>query len=327
MNFNKQSIIIFSIVLILPLLDSCEKKMLENKITIGTYIGESAALIFIAEKKGYFIKNGVNIEIKEYDAGISEMEDLLKEKIDIATPSEAAFVAKSFDNADLKIIALTTISDVQKILVRSDSDIKKPADLFGKKIGTTLGTSAEFGLYSYLTFNNINTKDVKIINLKPGELPNAIKNKQIDAAISWEPNIYNIKKELKENVVDLSQKKVPTLYTLLVTKNSVIRTKQKEIQAMLMALEEAEVYFNKYNDDSKIIVRDRMNISDDYINYAWKNIYISINLPQDLIFAMESEAAWRINILSENKKMPNFVKYFYFDFLEKIKPESISIIR
>jgi ABC-type nitrate/sulfonate/bicarbonate transport system substrate-binding protein len=117
------------------------------------------------------------------------------------------------------------------------------------------------------------------------------------------------------------------LYTLLVTKDSIIKKKQKEIQAVLKALVEAEIYFNKNNDDSKTIVRDRIKLSDDYMNYAWKNIYISISLPQDLLFAMESEAKWRIDILSENKTVPNYVKYFYFDFLEKIKPDSISIIR
>jgi ABC-type nitrate/sulfonate/bicarbonate transport system substrate-binding protein len=315
------------IILALVSFDSCEQKMLENTITIGSYIGEGDSLIFIAEKKGFFKKNGVNVEIKKYEGGIFAIEDILKDKIDIATPSEVAFVSKSFDNHDLKIIAVTTISDIQKLLVRSDSNIKNPIDLKGKKIGTTLGSSAEFALYSYLTLNNMNMKDVTIINLKPSDSLGAIKSKAIDAVISWEPNIYKIKNELGDGVVDLSKKNVPTLYTLLVTKDSIIKKKQKEIQAVLKALVEAEIYFNKNNDDSKTIVRDRIKLSDDYMNYAWKNIYISISLPQDLLFAMESEAKWRIDILSENKTVPNYVKYFYFDFLEKIKPDSISIIR
>jgi ABC-type nitrate/sulfonate/bicarbonate transport system substrate-binding protein len=317
-----------SLIFIVILSSSCNKKMLPNSLTIGSYMGEGDSLIFIAENKGYFKKNGVNVSIKKYDAGIYAIEDLLKDKIDIATPSEVAFVAKSFDNPDLRIFAVTTFSDIQKILVRSDANIKNPADLIGKRIGTTKGSSAEFALYSYLVLNNININDVKVINLNPNEHLKAIKNKEVDAVISWEPNIYNIRKELGDKVVDLSQNKVPSLYTVLISKSEIIQNKQKEIIAFLNALKNAEDYYTKNNDDSQILIKKSINSSDDYINYSLKNIYFSISLPHDLIFAMENEAKWRINNnMTKNKSLPNYVKYIHFDALETVKPDSITIIK
>jgi ABC-type nitrate/sulfonate/bicarbonate transport system substrate-binding protein len=328
MNFIRLHFKFLLIFLIILSLFSCNKKNLLNQLSIGCSGSEGHSLIFIAEKKGFFKKNGINVEVKKYDTGLNALEDMLNNKLDIAATTDPAFVTKSFDSPDLKILAVTVIANSHKILVHSDSGIINPSDLIGKKIGIAKGTSAEFAFYNYLTLININYNQVKIIDLQPNEYLNAFNKNEIDAVMTWEPNIYNLKKELKDKVFELSQKNIPFFYYLLCTKDEVIKKKYIEIQAMVKALKDAEDYVKKNNDASKILVKERMNTNDEYINYAWKSISISLSLPQDLIFAMESEAKWRINNnMTKNKTLPNFLKYIYFDTLEKIKPDSITIIK
>jgi NitT/TauT family transport system substrate-binding protein len=323
--------IFFIILLIISLIllsVSCNKKMLPNKLIIGSYFGEGDSLLFIAENIGLFKKNGVTVEIKKYETGVMAIEDVLTDKIDISCCSEAAFVVKSFDNQNLRIIVVYTILESQKIFTPADTGIKTPAGLKGKKIGITKESSAEFALAAYLSLNNINLNEVKIIYLTPNEYLNAIKERKIDAIVTWEPHIYNIKKELNNNIVDLSVNKIPQIFMLLNAKNEIIQQKKLEMDALLKSLKEAEDYLDKNISRSKIIIKEKMNVSEDYINYAWNNMFISLNLSQDVIFAMESEAKWRINNnMTKSKTLPNYVKYIYFGALEKIKPDSITIIR
>jgi ABC-type nitrate/sulfonate/bicarbonate transport system substrate-binding protein len=328
MNLIKMIFLFLTAILMIILFNSCDQKMLPNPLTIGCSGSEGHSLIFIAEKKGFFKKNRVNVEIIKYITGLNAIGDVLNDKLDIAATTDPAVVTKSFDSPNLKILAVTVIANSHKILVNSGSGIIKPADLIGKKIGIAKGTSAEYAFYNYLSLTNINYNQVEIIDLQPNEYLNAFKKNEIDAVMTWEPNIYNLKKELKDKVFELSQKNIPYFYYLLCTKDEIIKKKYKEIQALIKALKDAEDYVKKNNESAKILVKKIMNTNDEYINYAWKGISISLSLPQDLIFAMESEAKWRINNnITKNKTLPNYLKYIYFDALEKIKPDSITMIR
>ena len=259
---------IFFIIFAIISLVSCDKKMLPNKLTIGSYYAEGDSLLFIAENKELFKKNGVNVEIIKYESGAMAIEEVVKDKIDISCCSEAAFVTKSFDNPNLRIIVVYTILESQKIFTPSETGIKTSVGLKGKKIGITKGSSAEFALAAYLSLNNMNSNEVKIIYLAPNEYLNAIKDKKIDAIVTWEPHIYNIKNELNNNIVDLSEKKIPQIFMLLNAKNEIIQKKRLEIDALLKSLKEAEEYLKKNNSNSKKIVKEKMNASDDYINYV-----------------------------------------------------------
>ncbi len=42
---------------------------------------------------------------------------------------------------------------------------------------------------------------------------------------------------------------------------------------------------------------------------------------------MEREAKWAIrNKLVERREMPNYLDFFYFKALDKVKPEAVSIV-
>jgi NitT/TauT family transport system substrate-binding protein len=42
---------------------------------------------------------------------------------------------------------------------------------------------------------------------------------------------------------------------------------------------------------------------------------------------MEQEAKWAIrNRLVEAKEVPNYLDFFYFNALDKVKPEAVSIV-
>jgi len=319
--------ILFTVALLF--LTGCKKTpVMPNELIVGSYEGEGDSLILLAEIKGIFKKNGVTVKIANYKAGKYAIEDVLKGKIDIATPSDTAFVAASFDHPELRIIANLGYLDIQKFLVSKEAQINNPSDLNGKTIGITKGTSSEFALYNYITLNKIKEKDFAVLDLTPVQIISYIDTKKIDGFILWEPYIFNAKKELKTELLEIVNWKSPEISTLLVTKETITQRKSKEFEAFIFSLKEAEDYLNKNNDEAKLIIRDRIKANDDYINYAWNNLHVSLELSQGLIFVLEDIAKWRINKkLTDKKTMPNYLNYFDFQYLEKVKPDSITIIR
>ena len=75
-----------------------------------------------------------------------------------------------------------------------DRGILQPGDLKGKKIGVARATIAEFYLGQFLSFHNLAWQDVEVVNLNPGDLMEALVNGKVEAVMTWEPYIYEIKK-------------------------------------------------------------------------------------------------------------------------------------
>jgi NitT/TauT family transport system substrate-binding protein len=96
----------------------------------------------------------------------------------------------------------------------------------------------------------------------------------------------------------------------------------------MKSLAQAEDYLISHPDETKAIVRERMNIDNAYMEVVWPRYQISLSLDQSLILAMEDEARWLVdNNLTPENEVPNFLDYIYEDGLKAVKPEAVNIIR
>ena len=175
-----------------------------EKVTIAAYLGEFSSLVFIAENQGYFADNGLDVTIKEYETGLGPAQAVLAGDADFATVAEFVLVSNSFNHEDLKAVSTIDLANAIELVARKDRGINKPNDLKGKKIAVPQKTQAEFFLGSFLIFNGLSTNDIKVINMKPSELVEAITAGTVDAVMIWEPNVYKIKKLLGDNAITFS---------------------------------------------------------------------------------------------------------------------------
>ena len=73
------------------------------------------------------------------------------------------------------------------LVVRRDSGIETPGDLKGKRIGYFAGSSAHYGLIMTLRQHGISRDQVNLLDMPPEEQLVALMNKDLDAAMVWEP--------------------------------------------------------------------------------------------------------------------------------------------
>ena len=170
-----------------------------EKVRLGVYLGEFSALIYIAQHQNFFRDHGLDVSLKERETGVLTTNDLFSGSVDIAMGGEFVFVPLSFQRNDFKIIGAIATTNSLEVIARKDRGIKQPSDLKGKRIGVSRGTQAEFLLGTFLTFNRILSKDIKIADLKPSDLVEAIVNGDIDAAINFQPFAHLIRRRLGSN--------------------------------------------------------------------------------------------------------------------------------
>ncbi|KKK53905.1 hypothetical protein LCGC14_3090080, partial [marine sediment metagenome] len=158
-----------------------------EKITLAAYAGDTGALVYIAEDRGYFEKNGLEVTIKDCESGKTAADALIDGEADISTSAGFVFVSNSFNYADLRVLGTVATEEVKELVARKDKGIAVIDDLIGKKIGVTKKSGAEFSLGTFLLFNGLSLQDVELVDLRPSEIVEAISSGDIDDAFTWDP--------------------------------------------------------------------------------------------------------------------------------------------
>ena len=148
----------------------------------------------VALQKGWFKEAGVNVEFKWFDY-VPSMEAFTANKVDaVAVTNGDALVTGSSGGKSVCIVA-NDYSDGNDMIVAKPG-VKSMSDLKGKKIGVEVGFVDHLLLLNALKANKMTEKDVKIVNVKTDDTPNALKSGTVDAIGAWQPNSGAALKEL-----------------------------------------------------------------------------------------------------------------------------------
>ncbi len=175
-----------------------------EKVTFGSSTTHKIAAIYVAENKGYFKEEGIDLEIKQFGSGKASFLAMLKgEGVDISAVADTPIVFESFNREDFYIIAGMYSSYDDKVIARKDKGINSVADLQGKKIGLTKGTNAQFLLELLLIYNGIPSSEVEVVDIKAMDLVTALENGDVDAISAWEPIPFEAEQVLQDKTLKI----------------------------------------------------------------------------------------------------------------------------
>jgi len=122
-----------------------DKTGIREKITVGVSKSFLSIPVYIAQKRGFFSGEGLEVTLKEYPSGKKATQALFAEEVGISTVADMPVVFNSFKRQDFCIIATFSYSSpFVKIIAHKDSGIKKGVDLKGKKVGGKQGDIKPF---------------------------------------------------------------------------------------------------------------------------------------------------------------------------------------
>jgi len=300
-----------------------------EKVTIAFSATTDAVLAEVAQVKGYFKQEGLDVTPRLHPYGKPALEDLLAGKADFATVAETP-VMFAIMNGE-KIAVITTIQNSKTgnaVVARRDRGILTFGDLKGKKIAATLGTTSDFFLDAILSTNGISRKDVKVVDLKAGAMADALARGEIDAVSTFTPYVAITQKKLGNRVITFQDKDIYRWTFNIVATQEFIGKNPAKVRKLLRALVRAEEFVTGNPGEAQKIVADFSGIELEIVRSIWSDTSFTPTLDQALILALEDESAWAMkNGLVKATKIPNYLDYIYSDGLKSVKPSAVRILK
>jgi len=314
------------------LLSGCEAKKPAaplEKITVAIYPSPHTTLVQVAQAKGFFQAEGLEVALQPQGSGKAAVQTLVDGKSDIATSADTPIMFALMRGASISVFAtIRTASQAEAIVARSDMGIKTVADLAGKRVGVTRGTAADFFLASFLLVHGIQTSNVEIIDLAPEAIPDALMGGKVAAVATWIPITTRLQKDLGDRGITFHDENIYTETFNLAASRELIRQRPQVISRLLRALVKAEEYVARHPQESRQIVADFSHLDVAPLAEMWDKFHFVVSLNQSLLVTLEDQARWAIkNGLADRRDLPNFLEALYIDGLKLVKPDAVRIIR
>ena len=263
------------------------------KIAEGTQ--PIAAPVYIADAKGFFKDEGVDVKLISFPTGKLCLDAVIGGNADFATVAETPIMHASFKNQPIKIVATMHRSRQNTICIaRKDMGVNSVGDLKGKTIGVPLGTNAEYGISALLEKNGLLPSDVKLINLSPPEMIGPISNRELAAVTAWQPHAGRCEKAVGENGIRLSLEDVYEETYNLVTSTKMAEVQTDTTAKVLKALERGVAFMRENRDESIDIVSKRIGMEKAELERLWPIYNFGLDLRQSLVDTMTAQGKWAV---------------------------------
>lgn len=162
----------------------------DKPIRIGFQTGDINVLLMHAQQTGALARNGLDVKLTPFPAGPAMLPALAAGEIDLAWMGEFPAVTGYANGIPIEILMMERLDFTNvRLVVNPASGVRTLADLKGKKIGVSVGSTSHNHLLRALSQGGLRQEDVTLVNLAPANMPPAYAAGQIDAALTWEPNV------------------------------------------------------------------------------------------------------------------------------------------
>ena len=300
-----------------------------QKTTVAYTYQPQSTLIHIAVAKGYFVEEGLDVQPQIQTYGKASLQLLLDHKADFAAVAETPFMFNVLKGEKISLIANVEASGKNNAIVaRKDAGISVSADLKGKRIGFTPGTTSEFFLDSILTVIGMNRRAIRPVPLKPEEMQAAIVGKKVDAVCTWNYPLIQIKRQLGPNGVLFYDPEIYTETFNIAAQQDFIHKNPETVKRFLRALIKAENFVAQHPEKAQTIMSAATNTDLDLIREVWNAFNYHVILDNKLCITLEDETRWAMkNKLTDQTVMPDYRRYIHADNLRAVKPEAVKTDR
>lgn len=231
-------------------------------VTMTSWVGYG--LFHLAEEKGFFDDNGVDMTIK-----------VVEDESNNPAALESNSIQGDLTTVDTNVRSIAAGVDLVQVMAVDDSngadgivgtaDIQSVQDLAGKKVGVKVGATSYVFLLSVLKDAGMSVDDINVVDMNPGEAGTAFVAGQLDAAVTWEPFLSKATEREGGHVV-ISSKDAPGLIVdSLALRRDWVEANPEAVTGLIKAYNEAYDFWKSNPDESWPIMAKSQGISvEDY---------------------------------------------------------------
>ena len=231
-------------------------------IRIGLNPWPGYEFFYLAEKKGFFTKMGVNAKVIEYNSLEDVRHGFEKGQIDIMNSTiielllseersqkkPKAFFISDFSNGGDVIIANKNIANIKQ--------------LKGKKIAVEPNSLGLYMLSRALQKNNMSLKDITMVGMTQLNMEKVMNDDTIAAIVSYPPVSINVMRDIKGTHKIFTSADIPgEIIDIASAEESFLNNRSADVKKIIQAWDMA-VAFHKINpDEANQIMAEREQIS------------------------------------------------------------------
>jgi len=209
------------------------------KLGMSTWLGY--APLFLAKEKGFFQKQGVDVEVIVIESPADRRAAFAANKIQgMATTVDTHVMTAAAENPIpvKQVLALDDSHGGDGMVAKKE--IKAIKDLKGKTVAAQLGAGASYFWLNYvLSQNGMKLSDLKMIDMKAGDAGSAFVAGKVDAAVTWEPWLSRAKDTPFGHVLLSSDQTPGIIVDSLAFKPDFIKKRQADIKKIVAGWYEA----------------------------------------------------------------------------------------
>ncbi len=321
-----------SILLLLGLLLGCSTVALpaSTPLTLAVADIQIAAPVLIAEAKGFFLGEGLALNVIHCPVGRVCLQQLLDGKAQIATVADVPIATASLTRKGFAIVATITNSGREnRLVVRQDRGIHSAADLKGKRIGTLVGTTGQYFTESVLLYSGLNVSDVTIVPLDPGDVIGPLQRGEIDAAGLFEPHGREALRRLGTQARALPLPEIISTTFNLVSVPSAAGASDGDILKLLRAVQRANQLIRDDPEQARKIVATALKIDPLALAESWNDYDFRLQLGQPLVTTLEAQARWAMRIKSggDRTRIPDFLEFIRAEPLRRLDARAVRLVQ
>lgn len=232
-----------------------------TSVTLGTTSWPTNMFYYLAEEKGFFKDNGVDVTVRDFASTTESTNAIVGGQIDFCTFASSETIAPFAQGADFKIVLESDKSNGCEGLV-AKSDIKSVKDLKGKTVATQLYSVDHMFLLTLLDENGMSEDDISIVDMSIQESGNAFVAGQCDAACIWDP--YFSQSKAAGGTELFSSADNPDLITdSLAATASICKDNPDAVKGVIKGFFEAVEYWKENPDEANEFMGEKLGVSAD----------------------------------------------------------------
>ncbi len=196
-----------ALVLALPNLARPNPAYAAGRVRIGYQKNGSLAIM----RQQRRLEQGLAVEWVEFSSGPPLLEALNAGAVDFGATGDTPPIFAQAAGADLVYVGGQPVSGANEaVLVPDASPIRTIADLRGKRIAFTKGSSAHYMMVQVLASAGLKPSDIQQVNLQPSDAGAAFRTGALDAWAVWDPFFAIAEAEPTTRVLTTGEKVAPS---------------------------------------------------------------------------------------------------------------------
>jgi ABC-type nitrate/sulfonate/bicarbonate transport system substrate-binding protein len=262
-------------------------------LSLAVSDGPVSLPIYVAQAHGFFKDEGLDLQLRACRSGRECYRMLADGGVDVATAAELPVTIGSATRGDIAIIATISASSYQiKLVARRSAQVVEAPQIRGKRVGTVIGSSAQYFLDNWLIFNDIDPKTVTVVALEPDKLVAALEDRQVDAIAIWEPLASIAAAALGGDAVVFASPRVYTQHFNLVAGRSTIARREADMTRLLKALMHAQRVIDAEPAPARALLAERLHVPLALAAGIMAEQDYRVRLDQSLVTTMQAQERW-----------------------------------